>query len=97
MRGRFRTSFEHPEAFKPNEPTLVRFTLPDVSHTFRTGHRLMVQVQSSWFPLVDLNPQTFVDIGKATAADFKPATNRIFRSPQHPSAVKLPLLSGTLP
>jgi putative CocE/NonD family hydrolase len=69
MRGKFRTSFEKPEPFKPNEPALVRFAVPDVCHTFRAGHRIMVQVQSSWFPLVDRNPQTFVDINKATEAD----------------------------
>ena len=62
MRGKFRNSFEKPEPFKPGKPTPVKFTLPDVYHTFRTGHRIMVQVQSTWFPLVDRNPQTFVDI-----------------------------------
>jgi putative CocE/NonD family hydrolase len=96
MRGRFRTSFEHPEAFKPNEPALVKFTLPDVSHTFRTGHRLMVQVQSSWFPLVDRNPQTFVDIARASENDFRPATHHVFRTKDRPSCVKLPVLAGTL-
>ena len=62
MRGKFRNSFEKPEPFTPGKPTAVKFTLPDVCHTFRTGHRIMVQVQSTWFPLVDRNPQTFVDI-----------------------------------
>ena len=62
MRGKFRNSFEKPEPFTPGKPTAVKFTLPDVYHTFRTGHRIMVQVQSSWFPLVDRNPQTFMDI-----------------------------------
>ena len=62
MRGKFRNSFEKPEPFEPGKPTAVKFTLPDVCHTFRRGHRIMVQVQSTWFPLVDRNPQTFVDI-----------------------------------
>ena len=60
FRGKFRNSFEKPEPFEPGKPTPVKFTLPDVCHTFRPGHRIMVQVQSSWFPLVDRNPQTFV-------------------------------------
>jgi putative CocE/NonD family hydrolase len=97
MRGKFRTSFERPEPFKPNEPTLVRFTLPDLSHTFRTGHRLMVQVQSSWFPLADRNPQTFVDISRATEADFRTATHRVFRTKDRPSSVKVSLQRGVLP
>jgi hypothetical protein len=97
MRGRFRKSYERPEAFKPNEPTLVRFSLPDVAHTFRSGHRLMVQVQSSWFPLVDRNPQTFVDIPKATEADFRAATHRVFHTKDRPSGLKVTLLRGALP
>jgi putative CocE/NonD family hydrolase len=97
MRGKFRSSFERPEPFKPNEPTLVKLTLPDVSHTFRTGHRLMVQVQSSWFPLADRNPQTFVDIHRATESDFQAATHRVFRTKDRPSSVKIGLLRGSLP
>lgn len=97
MRARFRTSFERPQPMAPNEPTLVTFKLPDVSHTFRPGHRIMVQVQSSWFPLAERNPQTFVDLAKATEADFKTATHRILRSPRHESSLKLPVLSGSLP
>ena len=62
FRGKFRNSFEKPEPFEPGKPTVIKFTMPDVCHTFRTGHRIMVQVQSSWFPLVDRNPQTFCDI-----------------------------------
>jgi len=80
MRGRYREGFEKPVAFSPNEPSRVRFTLPDVCHAFRTGHRLMVQVQSSWFPLVDRNPQTFVDIYTAKPEDFRKATQRVYRS-----------------
>ncbi len=97
MRGKFRSSFERPEPFKPNEPTLVKLTLPDVSHTFRKGHRIMVQVQSSWFPLVDRNPQTFVDIHRATESDFRAATHRVFRTKDRPSNLKVTLLGGTLP
>ena len=79
FRGKFRSSFEKPEPFKPNVPTVVRFALPDICHSFRTGHRLMVQVQSTWFPLVDRNPQTFVDINSAKAEDFKKAAHRVYR------------------
>jgi putative CocE/NonD family hydrolase len=91
MRGKFRNGFEAPEAFKPGEPTLVRFALPDVAHAFRAGHRIMVQVQSSWFPLVDRNPQTFTDIYKATDADFRVATHRIHHGPGTPSGLKVTL------
>ena len=97
MRGKFRASFERPEPFKPNEPTLVKLTLPDVLHTFRPGHRLMVQVQSSWFPLVDRNPQTFVDIHKATEADFRAATHRVFRTKDKASSIEVTLQRGVLP
>ena len=89
MRGKFRKSFENPEAFVPDEPTEVSFTMPDINHTFRPGHRLMVQVQSSWFPLIDRNPQTFVDIYKAKPSDFRKATQRVYRSSAHPSRVEL--------
>ena len=80
MRGKFRKNFESPEPFTPGEPADVPFTMPDVYHTFRAGHRVMVQVQSSWFPLVDRNPQTFVDIYRAREADFRKATQRIYRA-----------------
>lgn len=78
MRGRFRNSFEQPEPFVPNQPAQVKYTMPDVAHTFKKGHRIMVQVQSSWFPLVDRNPQKFVNIYKASASDFQKATIRIW-------------------
>src|SRR5262249_38816482 len=87
FRGRYRNSFEKPEAFKHGEPARVRFALPDVCHTFRPGHKMMVQVQSSWFPLVDRNPQTFVDIYQAKPEDFQKATQRVFRSAELPSKV----------
>ena len=79
FRGKFRNSFEKPEPFKPGEVTKVEFSIPDIFHTFRRGHRVMVQVQSSWFPLVDRNPQTFVNIPTAKPEDFKKATHRVYR------------------
>lgn len=79
MRGRFRNSFEKPEPFKPGEVTDVNFRLQDVLHTFKKGHRVMIQVQSTWFPLIDRNPQKFVDnIYKADASDFQKATHRVY-------------------
>ncbi|OON66921.1 CocE/NonD family hydrolase [Hymenobacter sp. CRA2] len=92
MRGRFRRSFEKPEAFQPGQVTEIRYELPDALHTFRKGHRLMVQVQSTWFPLVDRNPQKFVNIPTAEAADFQKATIRLYHDAQHASSVKVPLL-----
>jgi predicted acyl esterase len=89
MRGKFRNSYERPEPFEPGKPTKVAFAIPDTYHTFRTGHRIMIQVQSTWFPLVDRNPQTFCDIYSATAADFKKATHRVHRSRGLASAVRL--------
>ena len=85
------TSFaEQPPKTSANVPeggkfSTVTFTLPDVYHTFRAGHRIMVQVQSSWFPLVDRNPQTFVDIYTAKESDFRKATQRVYRSAEMPS------------
>jgi putative CocE/NonD family hydrolase len=80
FRAKFRHGFDKPEPLKPNEPITITFELPDVYHAFRAGHRIMVQVQSSWFPLVDRNPQKFMEIPQATAADFQKATQRIYRS-----------------
>ena len=97
MRGKFRNGFDKPEAFEPGKPALVRFTLPDVAHTFRTGHRILIQVQSTWFPLVDRNPQTFTDIHKATEADFRAATHRLFRTPDKASSIDVTLVRGSLP
>ena len=87
FRGKFRNSFEKPEAFTPGKPASIKFDMPDVYHTFRKGHRVMIHVQSSWFPLVDRNPQTFVDIPKAKAADFQKATQRVYRSRELNSSV----------
>jgi putative CocE/NonD family hydrolase len=92
MRGKFRNSFEKPEPFSPGQPTAVSFKMQDSYHTFRTGHRIMVQVQSSWFPLVDRNPQTFVDIYQAKESDFQKATQRVYRSREMPSRVSVLVL-----
>jgi hypothetical protein len=92
FRGKFRNSFERPEPFRPGQVTKVEFEMPDVNHTFRRGHRIMVQVQSSWFPLVDLNPQTFVNIPDAKPSDFKKATERIYHSKESPSGVAVQVL-----
>ena len=92
FRGKFRKSYERPEPFVPGQKDAVEFTMPDVFHTFRRGHRVMVQVQSTWFPLVNLNPQTFVDVNRATEADFRKATQRVFRSAAAPSLVRLSVL-----
>ncbi|RFS19807.1 CocE/NonD family hydrolase [Chitinophaga silvatica] len=91
MRGKFRNSFEKPEAFIPDQPSEVKFTMPDVAHTFKKGHRIMIQVQSSWFPLVDRNPQQFLDIYKATDKDFIKANIRIYHDASYPSSVILPI------
>lgn len=80
FRAKFRNSFEKPEPMTPNQPTAINFEMPDVYHTFRRGHRVMVQIQSSWFPLVDGNPQKFIDIPKARPEDFQKATQRVYRS-----------------
>ncbi len=92
FRGRYRKSLEHPEAFVPNQIEPVSFTMSDVNHTFRRGHRIMVQVQSSWFPLVDRNPQTFVDIATAKPADFHAATHRVYHSKNQPSGIEVLVL-----
>ena len=92
MRGRFRESFEKPSPFKPGKVETVRYTVPDVAHTFKKGHRLMVQVQSSWFPLVDRNPQQFVDIYTCSDSDFQKATIRVYHDAAHPSRLILPVL-----
>ncbi|MDV7186001.1 CocE/NonD family hydrolase [Lutibacter sp. TH_r2] len=81
MRGKFRNSFTHPEPFVPNKKTAVNIKLQDIHHTFKKGHKLQIQVQSTWFPLFDLNPQTYVDnIFKADKKDFKTQTHTVFTS-----------------
>jgi len=78
FRGKFRKSFEKPVPFEPGKPDRIAFRMPDVAHTFRQGHRIMVQIQSSWFPLTDRNPQKFMDIPKALSGDFVKATERVY-------------------
>ena len=92
MRGKFRNSFETPSPFIPGKIETVKFELPDIAHTFKKGHRLMIQVQSSWFPFADRNPQQFMNIYEATAADFKKATIRIYHDASNPSAIYLPII-----
>jgi putative CocE/NonD family hydrolase len=91
MRGKFRNSFEKPAPFVPNQPTQVKFSLPDVAHTFKKGHRLMIQLQSSWFPIVDRNPQKFLDIYQAKDEDFIKSNIRLY----HRSKIELPVITGT--
>jgi len=92
MRGRFRESFEKPTPFKPGKVETVSFRVADVAHTFKKGHRLMIQIQSSWFPLVDRNPQKFVDVYTASDDDFQKETIRVYHDSEHPSKIVLPVL-----
>jgi putative CocE/NonD family hydrolase len=78
FRGKFRESMSRPVAFVPGQPAKIEFAMPDVLHTFLAGHRIMVQIQSSWFPLTDRNPQQFEDIPKAKASDFQKAVERVY-------------------
>jgi putative CocE/NonD family hydrolase len=89
LRGKFRNSYENPEPFSPDEVTQIRFDIRDVNHSFLKGHRIMVQVQSSWFPLVDRNPQTFTDIYNASEEDFQKATQRVYFSEVYPSYLEV--------
>lgn len=92
MRGKFRNSFSKPEPFVPGKITEVKWELPDVAHTFLKGHRIMIQIQSSWFPLVDRNPQKFIDIYKADDSDFQKADIQIYHDGEHQSKIILPVL-----
>jgi hypothetical protein len=93
IRGRFRNSYEKPEPFVPNQVTEVNLPLQDVCHTFKPGHRIMIHVQSSWFPLIDRNPQKYVDnIFKAIAEDFIKATHKVHHSPESESWIELKVL-----
>jgi hypothetical protein len=95
FRGRYRQSFAKPEAIASNQPLLYHFALPTANHVFLPGHRVMVQVQSSWFPLYDRNPQTFVpNIFWAKPGAYQKATQRIYHSPEHESFIELPLVKG---
>ena len=92
FRGKYRNSFEKPEPFVPGKVTEIKYALQDVAHTFRKGHRIMIQVQNSWFPLADRNPQKFVDIYKAKDSDFQKATIRIYHDAQNTSSLKVTVL-----
>jgi len=94
MRGKFRNSFEKPEPFTPGKVTKVSMIMPDVLHTFRKDHCIMVQIQSSWFPLVDRNPQVFVDIYHASSKDFQKATQRVYHAPGESSELEVHTLSS---
>ena len=94
FRGRFRESYAQPKPFEKGVPTHVAFPLQDVLHTFKKGHRVMVQIQCTWFPLVDRNPQTYVDnIFEAKATDFRAARQAVYRSKKHPTCIRF----GALP
>lgn len=95
MRGKYRKSFEVPIPFKPNKPERVKFELPDVAHTFKKGHKLMIQIQSSWFPLMDRNPQQFMNIYEAKPNDFIKATIRIHHDGEQASNILLPVVQGS--
>lgn len=92
FRGRYRNSFEKPEAFTPGKITEVKYEIPDVAHTFKKGHRIMIQIQNSWFPLTDRNPQKFVNIYKCDDSDFQKATQRIYHDSKNASHLKVMLL-----
>jgi putative CocE/NonD family hydrolase len=92
MRGKFRNDYVHPQPFIPGEITEVKIHLNDICHTFKKGHKIMVQVQSSWFPLVDMNPQKFMRIPAANENDFQKSTIRIYHDADHPSRIVLPVL-----
>jgi putative CocE/NonD family hydrolase len=94
MRGKFRNSFEKPTAFIPGKISEVKFDLNDVAHVFKKGHKIMVQVQSSWFPLVDRNPQKFMRIPEATDSDFQKATIKIYHDAVNASKIILPVLKN---
>ena len=96
MRAKYRHSFSKPEPMKPGQVTPVNFDMPDVNHTFQKGHKIMVQIQSTWFPLVDRNPQKFVNIYTATEADFQQATQRIYHAGKTSSHLKLQVLKKSM-
>ena len=92
MRGKFRNSFETPEPMVPGEVTPIHIDLRDRFHAFKAGHRIMVHVQSSWFPAYDRNPQQFMDIYRAQPGDYRVATQTVYRSAEHPSHLVLGVL-----
>ena len=88
LRGKFRNSLATPEPFVPGEVTKIKFDLQDVFHTFKKKHQIMIQVQSTWFPMIDLNPQKLVDIYNARPEDFQKAAQRVFHSVEFPSSLE---------
>jgi predicted acyl esterase len=95
FRGRYRTDFGRPAPIEPDKPLLYTFALPNIHHLFRPGHRIMVQIQSSWFPLYDRNPQTFVDsIFFAKPGDYRQAWQTIWHTPSLPSSIGMPIVPG---
>jgi hypothetical protein len=92
FRGKFRKNMAKAEPFTPGRPEKIEFAMPDVLHTFRAGHRIMVQIQSSWFPLTDRNPQKFVDIPRARESDFQKATERVYRGGTDGSHIRVQVL-----
>jgi predicted acyl esterase len=94
IRGRFRENFSTPKPFVPNQPTRIQIKLDDILHTFPAGHRLLIQIQSTWFPFIDRNPQKFVEnIFDAKEADFIKANHRLYHSPEYPSRIEFSTLA----
>ncbi|MCP4707935.1 MAG: X-Pro dipeptidyl-peptidase, partial [Planctomycetes bacterium] len=92
FRGKYRNSYEKPEPLPPGEVTEIKYDLRDKYHCFQKGHRIMVQIQSSWFPVIDRNPQKFVDIYHASEEDFQKATHKVYRSGNYASHLKIRVL-----
>jgi putative CocE/NonD family hydrolase len=98
LRGRYRTSLEHPQRITPNQATEFKYSLHTQSYRFQKGHRIMVQVQSSWFPVIDRNPQTYVpNIFEAKASDYRAAVVKVYRTPRFASHLVLPVMSDVRP
>jgi predicted acyl esterase len=93
MRGKYRNGYEKPEPFIPNKVTEVKVPLQDINHTFLEGHRIMIQVQSSWFPLADRNPQKFVDIYHAKESDFQKTIQRVYHVSPYPTHLEVNILN----
>ncbi len=94
FRGKFRNSYENPQPFIPGKIEQVSFDLNEIAHTFLKGHRIMVQVQSSWFPIVDRNPQKFIKIPLANSSDYQKATIHVYHDTEHSSHIILPVLNN---
>ena len=92
MRAKYRNSFESPEPLVPGDVTEVSFDMEDIAHTFRTGHKMMVQIHSTWFPMVDRNPQQFLNMREVAEDDYQIATHRIYVSSEYPSHLTLKAL-----